>query len=426
VPHSESSPGLSRRVIVILSLACGVSVANIYFPQAVSPLIAAGLRVSPGSAALVATASQLGYAAGLFLLVPLGDRVANRRLVVALLALTGLALLGASQTGSLPVLVVASGVIGLTTVVPQILIPLAVGLAPPARRGAVTGAMLSGLLGGILLARVFGGTVGAWLGWRAPYLIAGVAALALTTVLGFVVPETRPSSDHSYPALLGAAWRLLAAEPGLRRSGLYQAAMFGGFSGAWTCLALLVTGPAYHLGAQAVGLLALVGAASVFCTPLAGRWVDRNGPDRVSMLGLIGGVASAGVLLAATLHHAAGLIALGAGMLLLDVAVQCGQVANQARIFALRPDARSRVNTAYMTCVFIGGSAGSWLGVRAYLRFGWPGVCALLALFAAAALIRHLVYLAGRRPAATLVSGEPPAAAQPAACEKAGREAGAA
>jgi predicted MFS family arabinose efflux permease len=394
VAHGESGSGLSRRVILVLALACGISVANIYFPQAISPLIASALHVSPDSAALVTTAAQLGYAAGLFLLVPLGDRLPHRRLVVTLLALTGLALLGASRATSLPVLVAASAVIGVTTVVPQILIPMAVGLAPGTRRGAVTGTLLSGLLGGILLARVFGGAVGEWLGWRAPYLIAGALALLLAAVLAVTVPATSPSSSQRYPSLLAASWHLFRSEPELRRSCFYQACMFGGFSAAWTCLALLVTGPAYGLGASAVGLIALVGAASVFCTPIAGRWIDRGGPDRVSLLGMLGGIAAAGLLVAGGLRGTAGLLALAAGMLLLDVAVQCGQVANQARIFALRPEARSRLNTAYMTCAFLGGSAGSWLGVRAYSWLGWPGVCALVAMAATLALARHLL----RRP----------------------------
>jgi predicted MFS family arabinose efflux permease len=134
----------------------------------------------------------------------------------------------------------------------------------------------------------------------------------------------------------------------------------------------------------------LVGAASVFCTPVAGRRIDRRGPDPMSLVCILATMAAAAVLATASLGGAIGLIALAGGMMLLDAAVQSGQVANQARIFALRPDARSRLNTAYMTCAYLGGSAGSWLGVRAYALAGWPGVCALLALAAALALARHL------------------------------------
>src|SRR5262249_44044353 len=159
---------------------------------------------------------------------------------------------------------------------PQIIIPMTVGLVDPQRRGAVTGTLLGGLLGGILLARTFGGTVGEWLGWRAPYLIAAVLALLLAVLLAFIVPKTTPSSKQSYPALIGASVKLFLTERDLRRSGLYQAALFGGFSAAWTSLSLLVSGPTYNLTAHTVGLLALVGAASVFVTPIAGRWTDRR------------------------------------------------------------------------------------------------------------------------------------------------------
>jgi predicted MFS family arabinose efflux permease len=377
-------------VILVLSLACGVGVSTIYFPQAISSLVAADLGVSTGSAALVVTAAQFGYAAGIFLLVPLGDRLPHRPLIVTLLTLTAAGLLAASAAPSLPVLVVASAVTGVTTVVPQIIIPMAAGLVPAERRGAVTGTLLSGLIGGILLARTFSGTLGERLGWRAPYIVAAVIVLALAAILSRVVPDTEPSTHLSYPSLIAAPLSLLRAEPDLRRSCLYQAAVFAGFSAAWTTLTLLVTGPTYGMGAQAVGVLGLVGAASMFSTPLAGRLADRRGPDRVSLLAMLGTIASAAVLVPAYGGGATGLLALVTGMLLLDVAVQSGQVANQARIFALRPEARARINTAYMTCAFLGGSAGSWLGVRTYDRFGWRGVTGLVAALAVVALARHL------------------------------------
>lgn len=460
-------------MILILAIACGVAVANIYFPQAISPLIAAGLGLPPDGAALVVTAAQLGYAAGLFLLVPLGDRVPHRPLIVTLLVLTGAGLLVAGFAPGLPVLAAASAAVGVTTVVPQIIIPMAAGLAGDERRGAVTGKLLSGLIGGILLARTFGGTLGEWLGWRTPYWVAAATALTLATVLRTTLPRqqakpaqnrnprspanpehdqhprspAKPEHDqhpglpakpeqarhprstaepehHQRPRLpagteqgrrprstaepgqgwhlrllaaVGRGWyarllvepvRLLLDEPELRKSCLYQAMMFGGFSAAWTSLALLVTGPVYGLGAQAVGLIALVGAGSMVSAPVAGRWVDRGGPDRVNLVCLLGAVAAAAVLLIGARGGVAGLVGLAAGMLLLDVAMQSGQVANQARIFALRPEARGRLNTAYMTCSFVGGSAGSWLGVQTFTHLRWPGVCALVAIAAGIALLR--------------------------------------
>jgi predicted MFS family arabinose efflux permease len=377
-------------VILVLSLACGVGVSTIYFPQAISSLVAADLGVSAGSAALVVTAAQFGYAAGIFLLVPLGDRLPHRPLIVILLVLTAAGLLAASAAPSLPLLVAASAVTGVTTVVPQIIIPMTAGLVPAERRGAVTGTLLSGLIGGILLARTFSGTLGERLGWRAPYIVAAAVVLTLAAILSRVIPDTTPSTQHGYPSLIAAPLRLLRTEPDLRRSCLYQATVFAGFSAAWTTLTLLVTGPTYGMGAQAVGVLGLVGAASMFSTPLAGRLADRRGPDTVSLLAMLGTIASAAVLVPAYRGGTTGLLALAAGMLLLDVAVQSGQVANQARIFALRPEARA----------FLGGSAGSWLGVRTYDRFGWRGVTGLVAVLAVVALGRHLRHAQhGRRRA---------------------------
>ncbi|MFF8270848.1 MFS transporter [Streptomyces sp. NPDC016562] len=391
---------MSRRLVLLLAVTSGVAVGNLYFPQAIAPLIASGLDVPPDRASLVVTVVQLGYTAGMVLLVPLGDRLRHRPLLAALLCLTGLALLGAGCAPALTPLVAASALIGLTTVAAQIIGPLAAGLAAPGHRGAVIGTLMSGSTGGMLLARTFGGTLGEWLGWRAPYLVAAAVALILAAVIAHAVPDTtpgtRPSNSapaaplRSYGALLTAPLRLLRAEPDLRRSCLYQAAVFGGFCAAWTSLALLLTGPVYRLGAEAVGLLALVGAVTMLCTPVAGRLVDRHGPDPVNLVSLLGVLASAAVLTAGALGGVAGLAALTAGTLLLDVAMQCGMVANQARVYALRPGARSRLNTAYMTCAYLGGTAGSWLGVRAHAAFGWPAVCALIALLAAAALGRAL------------------------------------
>nr|WP_244994218.1 MFS transporter [Actinomadura coerulea] len=377
-------------------MTCGVAVGNIYFPQAVSPLVASGMGVAPDSAALVVTAAQSGYAAGNFLLVPLGDRFPHRPLIVAMLAVTGAAMLGAAVAPGPAWLIGASAVAGVTTVVAQVIAPMAAGLVAAERRGAVMGTLLAGSIGGILLARTFGGLAGERLGWRAPYLIAAVATLAIAAALAFALPATVPPSRQSYPALLAAPLRLLREEPDLRRSCLYQATLFGGFQAVWTALALYLTGPEYGFGVQAVGVLALVGAGTMAATPAAGRRVDRRGPEPVSLVAITGTIAAAGVLALGALGGAPGLAALAAGTLLLEVAMQSGMIANQARIFALRPDARSRVNTAYMTCAFLGGSTGSWLGAGACTRFGWTAVCALVALLACAALARHLAHRPAR------------------------------
>ncbi|PRH76918.1 MFS transporter [Streptomyces solincola] len=398
-PPAADAPvrtGPSSPLTLLLALICAVAVGNLYFPQAVVPLIAERLATTPDAAALVVTATQIGYTAGMFLLVPLGDRVPARPLLLTLLTLTALGLLAAGAAPSLPVLVAAGGFTGFTTVAAQVVSPLAAGLAEPGSRGAVLGTLLAGSIGGMLLARTFGGALGEWLGWRAPYLAAAPVVLLLTLAVARALPATAPASRLTYPALLAEPLRLLRAEPALRRSCLYQACVFGGFSAVWTSVALLLTGPAYGMGAQAVGLLALVGAGTMLVTRPAGRLVDRHGPDRVTLLCLLGALASAALLLPGARGGLPGLAALLAGTLLLDVAMQSGTIANHARVYALRPDARSRLNTAYMTCAYLGGAAGSWLGVHAYALAGWPGVCALLALLALLATARHAAAVRSR------------------------------
>ncbi|WP_432196169.1 MFS transporter [Streptomyces sp. bgisy027] len=385
--------------VALLAFACGVAVGNVYFPQAIGPLVASGLGVSPDTATTVVTATQFGYAAGIYLLVPLGDRLRPRRLLVALLTLTGAGLLAASAAQALMPLLAASVLVGTATVIAPLAGPLAAGLVPAERQGVVGGTLLSGCLAGMLLSRALGGALGDWLGWRAPYVVAAALSLTVAVLLARMLPSPEPSTAEPYPALLAAPLRLLRTEPELRRSGLYQAMVFAGFSAVWTGVALLLTGPAYGLDATAAGLLALVNAATMVCTPVAGRLVDRHGPDRVTLVCLLMVGAAAPVLALGVVGGLPGFGALVVGTLLLDVGMQSGQVANLVRIYGLGTDVRARLSTAYMTCAYLGGTAGSWLGARAYGGFGWLGVCALVAALTAVALGRHLLVRVRRMPA---------------------------
>jgi predicted MFS family arabinose efflux permease len=359
----------------------------------------------------VVTAVQAGYTAGMFLLVPLGDRFRHRPLVVTLLVLTSIALAAASAAPVLPALVGASALVGLSTVAAQVIAPMTAGLVPEERRGAAFGTLMSGSLGGMLLSRAFGGVLGQWLGWRAPYLVSAGVIGVIAVILARALPAAAAPPRRRYRALLAESARLLRTEPELRRSAFYQATVFGAFSAVWTSVALLLTGPAYRLGASAVGVLALVNAGTMVCTPVTGRLVDRYGPDRVSLVTMIATLAAVAVLLLGGRGGAVGLAALVAGTLLLDVAMQSGMIANQVRMFALRAGARGRLNSAYMTCAYAGGAAGSWLGAAGYGRAGWPGVCLAAAALTGLALGRHLLRRGrGRvtRPVRVLRVARPP------------------
>jgi len=392
VPSSAltAAPALGRGLICLLAIACAVAVGNVYLAQAVTPLVASGLHVAAASAALVVTATQFGYTAGIFLLVPLSDRIAHRRLIVTLLALTGLGLLAAAAAPALPALIGATAFVGVTTVVAPVIGPMAAGLTAPERRGVVSGTLLSGSLGGMLMSRVLGGVIAEHFGWRAPYLATAAVTLVLAVILARTLPGTSPSSARPYPALLAETVRLLRTQPDLRRSTYYQAMVFAGFSAVWTQVAFLLTGPRYHMSTTAVGMLALVNAATMVCTPAAGRLVDRHGPDVINLVCLPAVIAAAALLALGSRGGTVGITCLLAGTLLLDVAMQSGMVANQVRIYAMGTETAGRVKTAYMTGAYLAGGMGSWLGTRAYALFGWTGVCALVALLAGLALARHL------------------------------------
>lgn len=390
---------MRTRHVLLLATVCGVTVGNVYFPQSISPAIAAGLGVSPGSAAAVVTATQFGYTAGLFLLVPLGDRLPHRRLLGTMLALTGLLLLLAGAAPALAPLVGLSLMVGLSTVIAPIVGPMVAGLVPADQRGRTSGLLLSGSTGGMLLSRTFSGYLASWWSWRAPYVMSGLLILILALIATRILPATTPATRQSYPALLAEPLRLLRREPGLRRSCLNQATIFAAFSAVWTCVALLLTGPAYGYDGRAVGLLALVNAATMIAVPLTGRQVDRHGPNVINLICALSVLPAAGLLaLGGT-----SLIWLIIGTLILDVAMQSGMVANQVRIYALDPTARSRLNTAYMTSAYLGGAAGSWLALHLYTQFGWYGVCTQAATLALVPLLPVLIKSGTARQGATKV-----------------------
>ena len=210
--HERRAP--SRTLVLLMALACGVGVANLYFPQAITPLLARHLHVSEASAAFVATIMQLGYVFGVFLLVPLGDRLPRKPLIASLFMLAAIGLFIAGSASSLPLLLIASALIGLVTVVPQMLIPMAADLALPGQAGRTVGTVQGGLLGGILLARAFGGTLGEWFGWRAPYLVSGSLAVVIAVALIAALPSTKVSSSQHYPALVATSVRLFGVALG--------------------------------------------------------------------------------------------------------------------------------------------------------------------------------------------------------------------
>ncbi|UUZ83831.1 MFS transporter [Paenibacillus sp. P26] len=295
--------------------------------------------------------TQIGYAAGLFLFVPLGDIREKRKLITILLVAVGLALIGVATANSLSWIYIASLAVGMTTVAPQMIVPLAAQLAPPEERGKVIGNVMSGLLIGILLARTISGWIGELLGWQSMYLLAALAMFILAYVLRRRSPASPPNVQLSYPGLIRSMGGLIREQRTLREAALIAACMFGAFSVFWTSLTFFLEGPNYRYGGGVAGMFGLVGVVGAAVASVIGRIADRVRPR--SMVGLMIGAAMLSYLsLWLTGMWVWGLIV---GVILLDLGVQGGQVSNQARIYALLPEARSRLNTVFMVSTFLGG-----------------------------------------------------------------------
>ncbi|MGH3793848.1 MAG: MFS transporter [Pseudonocardiaceae bacterium] len=369
-------------------MATGLSVANMYYSQPLLDLIGHQLHLSVATTGLVVTVTQLGYAAGLMFLLPLGDLLERRRLVVVLAvgAAVALALMARSTTAWS--LLACALAVGFLSVLAQILVPLAATLAGPGERSRVLGMVMSGLLLGVLLARTISGYLAQLGGWTTAYWVAAALMLVLATALWLGLPTTdRNHANLRYPGLLLSTVALLQEEPVLRLRSLYGALGFAAFSVLWTSITFLLSGPPYHYSTGTVGLFGLVGAAGAAAATVAGRTADRGGSRRTTAV-------TVSLLLASWLPLVFGLRSLAAllvGIVLLDLAVQGLHITNQSEIYRLRPEARSRLTSAYMTFYFAGGALGSALSTIVYAVYGWAGACALGALIAAAAAAVWLV-----------------------------------
>jgi predicted MFS family arabinose efflux permease len=379
---------------VVLATACGLSVANIYYSQPLLDLIARSFHTSQGSAATVVTATQLGYAAGLILLMPLGDLLENRKLTAWTVLGTAVVAVLAAISPSLGVFLVLSVIIGLTAVVAQILIPLAAHLAPEAERGRFVGRVMSGLLLGILLARTVSSLLAAAWGWRSVYLVSAGLMVIMSGVLWSLLPRYKPTphADSSYPRLMRSIGQLARTEPALRRRAACQALMFGIFSVFWTSITFELI-RVHHLSQTGIAIFALVGAGGALAAPVAGRLADHGHGPIASGCAFV--LAVAAMITAGLGVH--NLIVLAAAGVLLDLAVQGHQVLSQQEIYALRPDARARINTVFMGTVFLGGSAASAASGALYEHVGWAGPvwlgivlgCVGLAVWAGSRVLAH-------------------------------------
>jgi predicted MFS family arabinose efflux permease len=377
---------VDRRLIALLAVGCGATVANLYYAQPLLSAIGGDFGVSDGAAGLLVTVSQVAYGLGLVFLAPLSDLVDRRQRVAVLLAITCVASAGAAAAPQFALLALAIGVASATSVVAQVLVPFAATLAPEAERGQVVGMVMSGLLSGVLLARTLAGLVAGAAGWRTVFALAAVGMAVLAVALWRVMPRLRPSTDLGYRALLASIGTLIRREPVLRRRMLFGACGYAGFSLVWTTLTFLLSDPPFDFGESTIGLFGLAGLGGAIAAMRMGRLHDR-GHGRVAT-----GAVLAAVLLSWPVfylgRHSVPAIVLG--LVLLDFGVQGQNVLSQGAIYALGRKTTGRVTTAYVTSNFIGGAIGSASGAIAWSAGGWLPVCAVGFCFAAAALVAWL------------------------------------
>ncbi|ALU61169.1 MFS transporter [Pseudomonas syringae] len=391
MPHSSQSAHnamtMTPAMVMLFAFCCGAIVANIYYAQPIIELIAPDIGLSSTAASLIVSLTQIGYALGLFFLVPLGDLLENRRLMLVTTVVAILSLLGAAFAEQPNVFLLVSLLVGFSSVSVQMLIPLAAHLAPEASRGRVVGGIMGGLLLGILLARPIASLVADHFGWRAVFGSAAVVMIGISVVLATTMPKRLPDHRASYGQLLFSLWTLLRTQPVLRQRAFYQACMFATFSLFWTAVPLELSRN-HGLSQTQIALFALIGAIGAIAAPISGRLADA-GYTRIASLGaLLFGALS---FLPGLVHPAYSVIGLAITGVVLDFCVQTSMVLGQRTVYALDAASRSRLNALYMTSIFIGGAIGSAVASPLFDHGGWTWVLiagTALPLIALLALLR--------------------------------------
>jgi predicted MFS family arabinose efflux permease len=355
-------------MVFLFACACGIVVANLYYAQPLIALISPEIGLSESAASLIVTLTQLGYCIGLVLLVPLGDLIENRKLVIFTICAAILALFIAMLAPTAGWFLFSAFMIGIGSVAVQMLLPIAAHITPEHRRGRTIGNIMSGLMLGIMLARPFSSLVADFFGWRTVFGVSATLLIVLAVILWFLLPIRKPQSNHHYFSLIASLWTLLRETPILQRRAIYQAALFASFTLFWTMTPILLAGPLFQFSQQDIALFTLAGAIGVIAAPIAGRMAD-SGHTKIGTGFSIASVAVA-FLLAQIGGHGS-LVALVMAGILLDLGVQSNTVLGQRTIYLLGADVRSRLNGLYIAIFFAGGAIGSAIASIAYVYGGW-------------------------------------------------------
>ncbi|HWK88965.1 MAG TPA: MFS transporter [Longimicrobium sp.] len=385
--HAPPAP-----LVLLLATGAGLAVASLYYSQPMLAVLGADIHAGDRAVGWVPTLTQLGYALGILLLAPLGDRYDRRRIILAKAAVLCAALLLASAVQSIGPLLAASLAVGMAATLAQDIVPAAAALAPAAHRGKVVGTVMTGLLLGILLSRVVSGFVAEHFGWRVMFVAAAASIALLAAALWHGLPRFAPTTRLAYGALLGSLATLWRHHGALRRAALAQGLLSLGFSAFWSTLAVMLHGEPFHLGAAAAGAFGLAGAVGAVAAPVAGRIADRRGPELVTRLGAgLAIVSFAAMALSPWMPPQARLALIVASAIGFDLGIQASLIAHQTIVYGIDPPARSRLNAVLMVGMFIGMATGAALGSQVLAAWGWMGVTAVATAAAAAALAVRLL-----------------------------------
>ena len=387
----KTDTSLPSSLVLLLASGAGLAVASLYYSQPMLGVLGADIGAAPRKLGFIPTLTQLGYALGILLLAPLGDRYDRRRIIATKAAVLMLALLLAAVAPSIGVLLAASLVIGIAATMAQDIVPAAATLAPEASRGKVVGTVMTGLLLGILLSRVVSGFVAEHFGWRAMFFAAAASIAVIGVAAWRGLPKFKPTTTLAYGALLGSLATLWRQHGALRRAALSQGLLSVAFSAFWSTLAVMLHGAPFHLGSAAAGAFGLAGAAGALAAPVAGRLADTRGPELVTRIGAaLVAVSFAALCLAPLLSTPAQLWLLAIGAVGFDLGVQAALIAHQTIIYGIAPEARSRLNAVLFVGIFVGMAIGAALGSLLLAQWGWIAVTALGTATALGALAARL------------------------------------
>lgn len=370
---------LSKTNVLFMAACTGLIVANLYYCQPLIILIANEFKIPEANAGTITYLTQAGYAVGLFFMVPLGDKIERKKQILITTFASVIALIIAATSKNFFILQIASLLIGITSIVPQLILPLAASLCAPEQRGKVVGTIMSGLLIGILLSRTLSGFIGQILGWRSMFWIAAGICLLIFFLIQNKFPENRPQFKGSYGQLIQSLFTLIKTQPVLREATLINVFSFAQFGAFWTTMVLLLSDAPFHFNSATIGLFGIVGASGALAAPIVGRLGDK-GNSRIAV-----GYGCLLLLISFVVYYFSGESVIGIiiGIVLMDIGIQGVHISNQTRVYSLLPEARNRLNTVFMSFSFLGTAAGSAYGLLLWKLGGWHAValgCAVLAV----------------------------------------------